>query len=118
MYNYSLGIQRDPEYPGFKQFILQPTPDPDGQMTYAKGYYDSMYGRIVSEWYIEDGGTRYKIIVPPNTTATLRLKANKRKQVVQTPGWRLSGWRLQKKDGRFTTQLGSGTYEFFVRDLD
>jgi hypothetical protein len=84
-----------------------------------------MYGCIVSEWYIEEGGTRYKIVVPPNTTATLKLKADKRKkiQLVQTPGGRLSGWRrrggrLQKEDGRFTTQLGSGTYEFFVRDLD
>ena len=116
MYNYSLGIQRNPEYPGFKQFILQPTPDPDGQMTYARGYYDSMYGRIVSEWSIEADGTLYKIVVPPNTTAQIRLKAKKRKQIhtVKPPRWRLPRWRLQKEDGRLSAQLGSGTYEFFV----
>ena len=44
MYNYSLGIQRDETFPGFKQFVLKPMPDPTGKMTYARGYYDSMYG--------------------------------------------------------------------------
>jgi type IV secretory pathway TrbF-like protein len=50
MYNYSLGIQRHPTKAGFKEFILMPTPDPNGQITEAKGHYDSMYGRINSAW--------------------------------------------------------------------
>jgi hypothetical protein len=37
MYNYSLGIQRHPTKAGFKEFILMPTPDPNGQITEAKG---------------------------------------------------------------------------------
>ena len=28
MYNYSLGIERDENSPGFKHFILRPEPDP------------------------------------------------------------------------------------------
>lgn len=56
MCNYSLGIQRDENYPGFKHFILKPEVDVTGAMTYAKGYYDSMYGRINSSWKKEEDG--------------------------------------------------------------
>jgi alpha-L-rhamnosidase len=76
MYNYSLGIQRDPAHPGFKRFILKPAPDPTGQMTWAKGYYDSMYGKIASEWRLEKEKLIYKTSVPPNTTARLYLPAS------------------------------------------
>ena len=36
MYNYSLGIQRDEAFPGFKHFILKPAIDLAGKMKYAK----------------------------------------------------------------------------------
>jgi alpha-L-rhamnosidase len=78
MYNHSLGIERDEEYPGFKRFILQPEPDPTGGITWAKGHYDSMYGRIESEWKVDAGRGvhHYRFKVPPNTTATLHLPAS------------------------------------------
>ena len=52
---------------------MNPTPDPDGKMTWAKGYYDSIYGRIESQWRLENGKTVYTIKVPANTSATLTL---------------------------------------------
>ncbi len=78
MYNHSLGIERDEAYPGFKRFILQPEPDPTGGITWAKGHYDSMYGRIESEWKVDaDQGIHYyRFKVPANTTATLYLPAS------------------------------------------
>ena len=78
MMAYSLGIQRDE--PGFRKFILQPEPDPTGQMTWAKGYYDSMYGRISSSWKKENGILTYEATVPANTTATLYLPASSEKE--------------------------------------
>lgn len=75
MYNYSLGIERDEAFPGFKHFILQPQPDPAGKMGSAKGYYYSMYGRIESGWEIKESSCRYHFVVPANTSATLYLKA-------------------------------------------
>ena len=75
MYNYSLGIERDEDFQGFKRFVLQPEPDPTGQMTFAKGHYDSMYGRIESSWEIEGGACHYRFTVPCNTTATLYLRS-------------------------------------------
>jgi alpha-L-rhamnosidase len=83
MYNHSLGIERDEVYPGFKRFILQPEPDPTGGITWAKGHYDSMYGRIESEWKVDaDQGIHYyRFKVPANTTTTLYLPASDLKMV-------------------------------------
>ncbi len=83
MYNHSLGIERDEAYPGFKRFILQPEPDPTGGITWAKGHYDSMYGRIESEWKVDanQGVHYYRFKVPANTTATLYLPASDLKMV-------------------------------------
>jgi alpha-L-rhamnosidase len=117
MYNYSLGIQRG-EQGGFKHFILKPTPDPDGKMTFAKGHYDSMYGRIVSQWNIEAKGIRYQITIPPNTSARLYLKAEKVKKI------RESGQKIRKvkgvegvteEDGWILFELVAGSYDFFVK---
>lgn len=73
MYNYSLGIQRDELSPGFKHFIIKPSADPTGKMKWAKGYYDSMYGRIESSWERVADGISYRFTIPANTTATLQL---------------------------------------------
>ena len=75
MYNYILGIRRDENSPGFKHFILKPEPDPTGKMSFAKGYYDSMYGRIESNWKKTNSGIDYKFSIPPNSSATLILNA-------------------------------------------
>jgi alpha-L-rhamnosidase len=117
MYNYSLGIRRDPASPGFRHFILEPVPDPDGVLTFARGYYDSPYGRIASAWEIDGTATVYRFTVPPNTMATLHLAAGSLKQVT------LGGRRLKKAagvsglkqgGGRVQLELASGTYEFRV----
>src|SRR4030042_947602 len=71
MIAYSLGIQRDE--PGFRKFILQPEPDPTGKMTWAKGWYDSMYGRISSGWEVENNILTYDAEVPAKTRAPVSL---------------------------------------------
>jgi len=118
MYNYSLGIQRDPDHPGFKHFILEPIPDPTGQMTYAKGYYDSMYGRIQSEWKLIDGGWEYRVSVPANTTATLTLKAASIKKVKES-GKKLKAkegiGQINQTNGWLTMELQSGSYLFTIQ---
>ena len=71
----SLGIARDEERPGFQHFYLQPLADPTGALQYAKGHYDSPYGRIESGWEVKSDGVEYHFTVPANTQATLRLPA-------------------------------------------
>lgn len=119
MYNYSLGIQRDEASPGFKRFILRPMPDPTGQMTFARGHYDSMYGRIESSWKVEDGLTRYDFTVPGNTTALLYLPARSLKSVRESGKGIYKKIRgvefIGKEDGVVKLRLYPGRYEFTVK---
>lgn len=113
MMAYSLGIQRDD--PGFRKFILQPEPDPTGMMSWAEGYYDSMYGRIESAWKVDGKVLTYRATVPANTTATLYLPTSDPDSV------REGGRDAQKaagvsfvryENGKAVYTLTSGSYVF------
>ncbi len=71
MYNTIAGIELDPAQPGYKHIIL--APQPGGGLTSAKGALKSMYGEIVSDWTLDGGKFTWKIVVPPNTTATIHV---------------------------------------------
>lgn len=115
MYNHSLGIQRHPLIAGFKEIVLKPTPDPTKIMTFAKGYYDSVYGRISSEWKWEGNNWIYKTTLPANTTATLYLPAGSPGQVSET-GKPITQWKsISQANGQVLIPLSSGSYTFSIR---
>lgn len=66
-----LGIQRDAETVAFHKFTVRPPKASETDLNSAKGYYDSIAGRISSEWAKRDSGMRLAVVVPPNTTATI-----------------------------------------------
>lgn len=113
MYNYSLGIQRDSEYPGFKHFILQPRFG--GTMTFARGYYDSMYGRIEAAWELDGNDFKYTVTVPANTTAIMYLPATSEENVSES-GKAASNAEgvilLSVEENKLVYELQSGIYEF------
>lgn len=119
-YNYSLGIQRHPTISGFKQFVLKPQPDPDKVMTWAKGHYDSMYGRIESEWSWGEGHWNYKATVPPNTSAILLLPASY-PQGITEGGKALKEVKdiemIQIEGNSLYLKLNSGIYDFKIGQL-
>jgi len=118
MYNYSLGISRDENSPGFKHFILQPEPDTTGEMTYAKGYYDSMYGHIESSWEIKANACNYRFVVPANTTATVYIPASSEKEVLEDGkiASKVSGVKfLGMENGKAIYLVESGEYTFLSK---
>lgn len=68
---YMVGIAPDPAGTAFSRVILQPTPG--DSVTSASGHLDSARGRIEMHWIQEDEAFRCAVILPPNTTAELRL---------------------------------------------
>lgn len=86
LYTHVLGIQSDEEHPGFKHFYIKP--EVTGKWAYARGAYESMYGRIEVSWEQKEDGYEYHIVIPANTTATVELA------------------------GMESMELGSGTYNF------
>ena len=111
MFSYMLGIQPVEEDPGYHTFIL--TPRPGGTFTYAKGWYDSVYGRIESGWRWLDNadGVEYTFVVPANTTAQLQLPCSE--GVFVEPGLGAEYARPLDAPGRY--ELPSGRYTFTVR---
>lgn len=65
------GIHR-PEA-GFKHFTIEPWIDPIIGPKEVNTYYDSMYGRIISNWKKSGNKVTINVTIPPNTTATLKL---------------------------------------------
>jgi alpha-L-rhamnosidase len=118
MYNHSLGIERDENYPGFKRFILQPEPDPTGEMTWAGGYYKSMYGKIESRWEMNKDGCYYRFVIPPNTSATVYIPVNENGNVEEIGEQDSSNSKieiLKKENGKIIYEIGSGLYHFISK---
>jgi alpha-L-rhamnosidase len=90
LYTYVSGIKIDEENPGYKHFFL--APHPGGGLTNARAEFDSMYGKIVSDWKIEGENFVYEVEIPVNTTATVVLPGSEEKK-----------------------ELGSGKYSFTVK---
>lgn len=91
-YTDVLGIRRDEEQPAYKHFYLEP--QVGGGLTYAKGSYDSIYGKIESAWEVTEEGIEFHFVIPANTSATVTL-----------PGGEYQGM-----------ELGSGVYDFIIKN--
>ena len=71
MYRNMLGINPVEEAPGFKKFILSPTPN--YQIGAAAGKLRSAAGDIESSWKLEDGELFFRFVVPFDTQARIVL---------------------------------------------
>lgn len=82
LYRYVLGIDLDPETPGFKSFLIKPVMD--YRLTNAKGSYHSVRGKIFSEWSVKDKKFNFKISIPANTTATVYVPATSKENIKES----------------------------------
>ncbi len=110
------GIKSDLRSPGFQRFVLKPGIVDDPSLTWVKAHHDSLYGRIVSDWKIDDAGVlAWKVTVPPNTTATAILPTVDDKTVTEG-GRPLAGVEgvktLGVQPGQVTLEVQPGVYEF------
>jgi alpha-L-rhamnosidase len=112
LHEYILGIAPDPAVPAFKHIIIHP--HPVGDLKFARGYYDSPYGRISSDWAIHDGFFTLKLTIPPNATATVYIPA-KTQAVTQAkaPASKSEGAGFKEmRDGAAVFEVTSGSFEF------
>jgi len=112
MYKSLGGIYPDENNPGFRNVILKP--DFVKGLDHFEARHEGPYGTIVSSWKKDGEKVLYKVIIPPNSTATLDLKAT----TILENNKKLSDNRYIKIpkniDGSFTLNLKSGTYMFTV----
>ena len=110
------GIQLDPAKPGYKHFFIRP--GVVGDLTWAKGEYDSPYGRITSDWKLADSWLTLAVEVPANTSATVVCPTSIPSSVTESgrPAAQSPGVHLRATtDGACLYDIGSGRYTFRMR---
>ena len=108
-YENLAGIKNDPSSIGFKKIQMAPT-FPEG-LEWVKASYDSPYGEIKSHWELKNGLFDWKIEIPANTTASVRIPAAfgiDADQVKQLKGVH----QVNVADDYLTLEIGSGEYHF------
>ncbi|QIA08656.1 glycoside hydrolase family 78 protein [Draconibacterium halophilum] len=107
LYSHVAGIQVDENNPGYKKFLL--APNPGGGLSHVKATFDSMYGKIVSDWEISNGEMNYSVVVPANTFAEIVLPKAKVAEITMTDDLKSAAKQTGTK---VTVSVGSGTYSF------
>jgi alpha-L-rhamnosidase len=110
VYRYIAGIDTTISAPGFKKIVIHPRFDP--RLTFAQGEYESVYGKISTEWTNPVGGHfRIKLTIPANTSADVYVPARRDTHVFE----RGKKVNADERDGLFKIHIGSGAYDFEVQ---
>jgi alpha-L-rhamnosidase len=114
MFASMLGIETDGA--GFKKIIMKP--ELGEGITWAKGHYDSIHGRISSDWKRDQKTFQWKITVPANTTATVYVPAGRIKDITES-GKAIAkavGVKFIKMENNTAVlKVDSGSYEFISK---
>jgi alpha-L-rhamnosidase len=110
VYRYVVGIDTATDSPGFHHIVIHP--HFDAAMPHASGEYDSMYGRITTDWTSNpDKSVSVKLTIPANTSATVYLPA-----IANTQIWEGGNpVHDREENGSNVVEIGSGSYVFEVR---
>ena len=92
--------------PGFAHIRIAPQIDPN--LKWLHSSYDSIRGKIVSEWSVSNGVLTMKVVVPPNTKAEIRVPGS---SVKSSPALEVS----RVDSGVAVFDVGSGEYEFVAK---
>ncbi|MEK6780727.1 MAG: family 78 glycoside hydrolase catalytic domain [Bacteroidota bacterium] len=107
-YRSLLGI--NPAAPGFEKIVIKP--QPAGDLTWAKGSYHSVRGKIGSDWKIENGKYTLRVSIPANTTSEVWIKCMENSLIMEKekevkPDAYENGYAL--------IRVGSGEFVFEVK---
>ena len=110
VYRYAAGIDTTPDSPGFKKIVIHPRLD--SRISAARAEYDSVSGKIVSDWKGTPAGPfSLKVTIPANTSAEVFLPL--------IPGARITESgdpvEAQRADGAYVLRIGAGSYSFEVK---
>lgn len=122
MFSQLAGIQSDGV--GYKRIIIRPTPPSPGSnpdqkpIDWVRAHYDSIRGRIASEWKLGGGRFSLNVTIPANTTATVFVPARDAAGITESgkPLAQSQGVKLLRVEGdRVVLAVESGTYRFATR---
>ena len=107
------GIRLDPSAPAFKRIIIKPAVV--GDLDWVNCSYQSVRGRVVSNWRREGGKFSLNVTVPVNTTAIVYVPTDNAKDITESdrPAAESKSVKfLRTEDGTAVYSVGSGRYTF------
>ncbi len=107
------GINPDVGAVGFDEIALRP--EPVGDLRWVKADYNSVHGKIISEWSRAGGQFKLHVRVPVGSATTLYLPASSNEGISESgrPLAKAKGVQFRDfKAGRAVLDLGSGDYHF------
>ena len=108
LYAVVAGIDVDETQPGFKRIMFRP--QPGGGITQVEAALDGPYGRIESAWRARGPAWRWRVVVPPNSSARAHVPA------AENAAIRVDGGVLLERDATHAVYaLEAGTYTFMVK---
>lgn len=114
-YENLAGIKSDPQQVGFKKIVMAPY-FPDG-LDWVNASYESLYGPIESNWKKGENGLSWKVVIPANTTASIRIPAASADKVTESGKPLLQNPAVKSvnaADGFVVVEAGSGTFDFLA----
>jgi alpha-L-rhamnosidase len=113
LYGTIAGIDLDTDVPGYKRILIQPRPG--GGLTHARATHQSIHGKIESGWKLEAGTMHLDVVIPPNTTALVRIPTANGSAITEggKPVENAEGVRLIENGPTLATfEVGAGKYTF------
>jgi alpha-L-rhamnosidase len=84
LYRFVLGIDQEPGTAGFGRLVLRP--HPGGPLGWARGSYRSVRGTVSSGWKLSGDRFTFRVELPPNVTAEVRVPSGQAGLVRDTAG--------------------------------
>jgi alpha-L-rhamnosidase len=110
VYRYAAGIDTTTAAPGFKEIVVHS--HLDGRMTSARAEYESIYGKIISDWKGTPAGPfSLSVTIPANTSAKIVLPVIAGAHLTEDG----NAVDAQEEHGSYVVRVGSGAYTFEVK---
>lgn len=117
MYRVVAGLDTDEEAPGYKRLIIKP--HLGGKLTQAEATLETNYGKAASGWKLSEGALVVSLTVPANTTARVHLPVGNADEVVESGRVITMAREIRVigiEAGRVVVEIGSGKYEFLMKE--
>jgi alpha-L-rhamnosidase len=119
LYRVVAGIEVNPAQPGYKHVVI--APQPGGGLSQVRASFDSIHGRIESNWELVGDLFRLTVTIPANTRATVRLPGAEQDKVTENaiPLSEIRGVAgYSERERTVTVDVGSGEYSFEYESPD
>jgi len=115
LYRHLAGVQADPDRPGYEHIIFRP--QPVSEVNRASYYTTTLRGRLGAAWEKRGSVFQMRVVVPPNSTATVWLPAPRGSDIREggKPAREVKEIKwLRREADRDVWAVASGIYKFSV----